>query len=361
VQVSPVLVRVADGTTRWAGEPTVVAPADAFAVQGVLATEVADALDVALAPAERTRLATVTGDTAAFAAVERGRRILDGNDTRPWPERLRLALPEFERAYRRDPNAAEAWSEASDVLQRMGQATQNTGLIDSAAGLARRALALDPGDARAVETLAVYELVHGRTPAARALIARAVRAHPSSAELRMLLAGAAYQSGDTVPAWPAAAEALRLAPRSLARRGQWVHCGARAPPVHRRGRGGRAAPGARPDGGARRRVRGEPRGGGRRQPGRRPRAPGLRGEGRPVPRRPPAVRRAAYPAATHAGRRSGAGRRAARRDARRRRGAHRRGHAPPVRRAGASPDAARRRGARPAAPRPRVRYRPPAV
>jgi hypothetical protein len=31
----------------------------------------------------------------------------------------------------------------------------------------------------------------------------------------MLLASAAYQLGDTVPAWPAAAEALRLAPRSL--------------------------------------------------------------------------------------------------------------------------------------------------
>ncbi|MDB4884079.1 MAG: protein kinase, partial [Gemmatimonadetes bacterium] len=46
VQVSPVLVRVADGTTKWAGEPRVVTPGDPFAAQGTLATEVAEALDV---------------------------------------------------------------------------------------------------------------------------------------------------------------------------------------------------------------------------------------------------------------------------------------------------------------------------
>jgi hypothetical protein len=122
VQVSPVLVRVSDGTTRWAGEPTVVAPADAFGVQGVLATEVADALDVALAPAERTRLAAAeTRDTAAFAAVERGRRIWQAVDTVSRVERFRRALHEYEFAYRRDPSAAEAWSGAASVLKRRGR------------------------------------------------------------------------------------------------------------------------------------------------------------------------------------------------------------------------------------------------
>ena len=86
VQVSPVLVRVADGTTKWAGEPTVVAPSDPFAAQGALATEVAEALDVALAPAERARLARpATTDTAAFAAMERGRRLRARARTREGP------------------------------------------------------------------------------------------------------------------------------------------------------------------------------------------------------------------------------------------------------------------------------------
>ena len=215
VQVSPVLVRVADGTTRWAGEPTVVSPADAFTVQGTLATEVADALDVALAPAERTRLAAaVIVDTAAFAAIERGLRIQRAGDSLSSVERYRRSLLEFESAYRRDPSAAEAWGEASFVLQRRGQETLSSALIDSAAVLARRAVALDPGNAQGVATLGVYEFAHGRFAAHRALVQRAVRAHPSSADLRILLALAQYQSGDAASAWPTAIEALRLAPRS---------------------------------------------------------------------------------------------------------------------------------------------------
>jgi hypothetical protein len=215
VQVSPVLVRVSDGTTRWAGEPTVVTPADPFAVQGALAAEVAEALDVALAPAERTRLATAgPRDTAAFAAVERGRRIYEASDTLSLPERRRRALREFEFAYQRDSRSAEAWGLAADALLRMGQEAGNTALVDSAAGLARRAVALDPGHFEAVSTLGLYEQLRDRTPAARALVGRAVRAHPSSAELRILLALVQYQTGDTVPAWPTALAALRLAPRS---------------------------------------------------------------------------------------------------------------------------------------------------
>jgi eukaryotic-like serine/threonine-protein kinase len=215
VQVSPVLVRVADGGVRWAGEPTVVTPSDPFAAQAALATEVADALDVALAPAERTRLAAaVTRDTAAFAAIERGRRLKLTGDSLSLPERLQRALREYEFAYQRDPDAAEAWSGASFVLRRMGQVEGSTALIDSAAVLARRALALDPGDMGAVNTLGAYEEAHGRPAAQRALVERAVRAHPSSAELRVLLALVQYQSGDTAPAWPGMRVALRLAPRS---------------------------------------------------------------------------------------------------------------------------------------------------
>jgi serine/threonine-protein kinase len=215
VQVSPVLVRVTDGGVRWAGEPTVVAPSDPFAAQGALATEVADALDVALAPAERTRLAAAgTRDTAALSAIERGRRIRSTDDSLSPPERPRRALREYEFAYRRDPNAAEAWSGAASLLKSMGHDEGSAALIDSAAVLARRALALDPGDMAAVNTLGSYEEAHGRPAAQRALVERAVRAHPSSAELRMLLAIVQYESGDTAPAWPGTREALRLAPRS---------------------------------------------------------------------------------------------------------------------------------------------------
>jgi hypothetical protein len=99
-------------------------------------------------------------------------------------------------------------------VEATGQDEGSAALIDSAAVLARRALALDPGDMGAVNTLGSYEEAHGRPAAQRALVERAVRAHPSSAELRMLLAIVQYESGDTTPAWPGTREALRLAPRS---------------------------------------------------------------------------------------------------------------------------------------------------
>lgn len=50
VQISTSLVQVSDGTVKWAAEPYVVVPSDIFGVQSDVATRVASALDVALAP-----------------------------------------------------------------------------------------------------------------------------------------------------------------------------------------------------------------------------------------------------------------------------------------------------------------------
>jgi serine/threonine-protein kinase len=214
VQVSPVLVRVADGTTTWAGEPTVIAPSDPFAAQGVLATAVAEALDVALAPAERTRLARpATTDTAAFAAVERGRRIFIRSNGAT-QQSLEQALREFELAYQRDPQYADALGWAAHVLQSMAQGGGSHALYDSAAVLARLALALDPGQNLAVNALAVVELSRGRVDEAMRLIERAARAFPSSAPLQSLLAGARYVTGDSAGAVGGVARSVVLAPRS---------------------------------------------------------------------------------------------------------------------------------------------------
>jgi hypothetical protein len=248
VQVSPVLVRVSDGTTRWAGEPTVVAPADAFTVQGVLATEVADALDVALAPAERTRLAAAgTRDTAAFAAVERGRRILQASDTLAYPSgsggRCASSRPPTDatrvapRRGARRRSCCSAW----------GSDTGNTALLDSAAVLARRALALDPGDARPSTRSPATSLQNDRRrPRARwsnAPSGRTPRAPSSACCSRSRV----RQAGDTAPARPGP----RHSRRSGWRRGpcasstQAFRSRSRCAATARR-RAGRAAPGARP-------------------------------------------------------------------------------------------------------------------
>jgi len=215
VQVSPVLVRVSDGTTRWAGEPAVVSPADAFTIQGTLATEVAEALDVALAPAERARLARpATTDTAAFAALERGRRLWDRAQSGTQSDQMQ-ALREFERAYQRDPQYADALGWAAHALRRVAQYGGLPLGYDSAAVLARRALALDPGQPEAVFTLSMVALRQGRPAEGLQLVEHAARAFPSSALLQSHLASIRLQAGDSVGAVDAVTRAVALAPRSL--------------------------------------------------------------------------------------------------------------------------------------------------
>ena len=119
VQVSPELIRVSDATTSWAGEPEVVSPTDPFTIQARLATRVAEALDIAMVPRERSTMEMrATDDTGAFAAVVRGKRIYEENTTASYAEYER-ALREFERAYRRDPNYADAIGLASQALAIM--------------------------------------------------------------------------------------------------------------------------------------------------------------------------------------------------------------------------------------------------
>jgi tetratricopeptide (TPR) repeat protein len=175
---------------------------------------VAEALDVALAPTERTRLATpATTDTAAFAAVERGRRL--GAYVNTQQDRVRV-LREFERAYERDPQYADAFGLAANTLQRMAQFGAPRTFYDSAAVLARRALALDPGQAEAVNALAVVEMFRGHPDEYKQLVERAAQAFPSSSPLQVILAIMRCQAGDSAGAVGAVARALALGPRSAA-------------------------------------------------------------------------------------------------------------------------------------------------
>jgi tetratricopeptide (TPR) repeat protein len=146
-------MRVSDGTTRWAGEPEIVSPADPFTIQASVATRVAEALDVVMAARERKTMARrATSDTGAFAAVIRGKRITDENRTSSYREYER-ALRYFETAYQRDPDYADALGLAGQALAGMSYAG-GAKLLDSATVLAQRALDLEPTQVNAVATLA---------------------------------------------------------------------------------------------------------------------------------------------------------------------------------------------------------------
>jgi serine/threonine-protein kinase len=211
VRVSPVLIRVSDGTTSWAGEPEVVSPSDPFTIQAHVATRVAEALDVAMVPRERTTMAMrATDDTGAFAAVVRGKRIYDDNTTGSYAEYER-ALREFESAYRRDPGYADAMGLAAQTLAIMSY-TGGTRMLDSAGTVARKALQLDANQPNAVAALAFRGF--NRPGEALAILRRALRENPSNVELLVDEQRALLVVGDSAGAWENVKRILPLAPAS---------------------------------------------------------------------------------------------------------------------------------------------------
>ena len=211
VRVSPELIRVSDGTTSWAGEPEIVSPADPFTIQASVATRVAEALDVAMVARERTTMAQrATSDTGAFAAVIRGKRISEENTASSYWE-YEKALRQFESAYERDPDYADALGLAAQTLAIMSYAG-GTKLLDSASVLARRALEIDPTQVNAVATLAFRG--QGRPAEALAILRRAVRENPSNVELLAAEQRALVFVGDSAGAWQAVERVLPLAPAS---------------------------------------------------------------------------------------------------------------------------------------------------
>ncbi len=211
VRVSPSLIRVSDGTTSWAGEPEIVSPAEPFTIQARVATRVAEALDVAMIDRERTTMEMrATGDTGAFAAVVRGKRINEENTTASYAE-YEKALRQFEHAYQRDAGYADALGLAAQTMATMSYA-RGTKMLDSASFLAQRALEMDPTQANAVATVAFRGL--DRPSEALSILRRAVRENPSSIELLAYEQRALQFVGDSAGAWEAAKRLVLLAPGS---------------------------------------------------------------------------------------------------------------------------------------------------
>ena len=110
-QVTPTLVDARAGTTRWTGEPVVITPADPFTAQTQVATQVAEALRIALRPADRAALARRSTDNPlALAAYQRARAALsETHSIDKSPAQLQRAAAEFERAVALDSAYGEAW------------------------------------------------------------------------------------------------------------------------------------------------------------------------------------------------------------------------------------------------------------
>jgi serine/threonine-protein kinase len=228
VQISPALVDVANLTTKPAGGPYLVSPADVFKVQTDVSTKVADALNVALnGEDEKALTKQPTQNPKAYDAFLRG-EAFDQQNTGLDPSAIRHAMDAYSEATSLDPHFAQAFAKlAHDQLNwtildatdtsRVAAARRS---IDSALALdpdlaeghvARahylgfikkdraasyeeilRAHALKPNDARILSELGYAQIVRGKTDEGIANVAKAVQLDPRSPDVILLAAREAY-------------------------------------------------------------------------------------------------------------------------------------------------------------------------
>jgi TolB-like protein/Flp pilus assembly protein TadD len=145
VRVSPELVEAATAATRWQQSFDAV-PADVFQVQADIASQVAQALNLALGEGERQQLTgRPTSSPEAYDAYLKGNEATSGF-TSTAPVALRQAIGHYERAVALDPRFAVAWAQ----LSRAHSYVYVNGVpepvhLERARSAADRALALDPG------------------------------------------------------------------------------------------------------------------------------------------------------------------------------------------------------------------------
>ena len=114
VRVAPELINVKTGALTWQ-QSFDAELTDIFQVQGSIATEVAGALDVALAPKEQATLAArPTTSLEAYDQFLKGNAVTGGS-----PAEIRTSVGFYQRAVALDPGFADAWSRMARGLARL--------------------------------------------------------------------------------------------------------------------------------------------------------------------------------------------------------------------------------------------------
>jgi serine/threonine-protein kinase len=182
VRVSPELVDARTGTTRWQ-KSFDAAITDVFEIQGQIAGDVADALNLALAePTRRGLTARPTQSLAAYTLYLHGRNLRSGEFA---PEALRGALAAFRRAVELDPGFAAAWAELAaghvDALRFGGMQADDA---EQARRAVERAAALAPESPDTRKARGRYaHVVRGDPTTALAEYRAALRAAPARSDL----------------------------------------------------------------------------------------------------------------------------------------------------------------------------------
>jgi TolB-like protein/Flp pilus assembly protein TadD len=210
VLVTPELVEVKKAgapTAKWQ-QPFDAALTDVFEVQSVIASRVAQALDVVLGAGEKKRLSqSPAQNLAAYNAYLKGEEIW--NSTGDDPPSVRRALGFYEQAVALDPGFSQAWARVSDANSILYTiSTPTPALAERARQAAKKAIALAPNRPEGYLAFGRYErLVSEDFHRALEQYAKGQRVAPGNADL---LYGTA-RAEEGLGLWDAAVEHLRQA------------------------------------------------------------------------------------------------------------------------------------------------------
>jgi len=203
VRVSPELIQVSTGATKWQ-QPFDAALTDVFQVQADIAGRVAQALDVAMGAGAKERLAErPTQNLAAYDAYLKGEAAYaQGNN----PSTLREAVGYFEQAVALDSTFAVAWAGLSQAQSFLYTTATSAARADQSRSAAERALALAPNRPEGLIALGdYYRRVPNDPPRAIEQYTKGLRLAPTNADVLRGL-GLAEQS---LGRWEQAVEHLR--------------------------------------------------------------------------------------------------------------------------------------------------------
>lgn len=212
VRISAQLINAADGFHLWADRYDRTME-DVFAVQEEIAASIAEALRVALTPAEAEALVgSRPDDVRAYDLYLRGR----DQYGRYQADSLKAAIDLFEQAIAIDPNYALAWAGLADACAQTaawGYASDSAAILAQGLAAARKAIALNPAlaEGHKAEALNLRGLkdVEGEVRA----LGRAIEANPRYLPAIINLAVVAFESGDLAGAERGYRRALEIDPQ----------------------------------------------------------------------------------------------------------------------------------------------------
>jgi len=216
VQVSPELIQVSTANSKWQ-QSFDASITDVFQVQGQIAEQVANALNVALGSKEQQQLTQrPTANLAAYDAYLKGEAASPGFAAAS-PADLRRAIGFYQQAIERDSGFALAWAQLSRGLSYLyEQTTPSPALATSARDAAQRAVTLAPNLPEGQLALGdYYGSVLTDFPRAQAAYDAALKLAPPNADALTASALAAQSLGRWDVALDRLQQSQRLDPRSV--------------------------------------------------------------------------------------------------------------------------------------------------